>query len=90
MLADVAAYRGAAPGRWPSAGISPPLRPTRARFSPRARSSPSRTIGLLPAVAAVIAMLIFIKYPLNDEFTQIRDETEARKLTAIKVAPGEA
>ena len=38
------------------------------------------TIGLLPAVAALIAMLIFIKYPLNDEkFKQIRDETEARK-----------
>jgi glucuronide carrier protein len=42
------------------------------------------TIGLLPA-AALIAMLIFIKYPLNDQrFQQIRDETEARKLTAIQ------
>ncbi len=30
-------------------------------------------------------MLIFIKYPLNDEkFRQIRDETEARKLAAIE------
>jgi Na+/melibiose symporter-like transporter len=29
-------------------------------------------------------MLIFIKYPLNDEkFKQIRDETEARKRAAI-------
>ena len=29
-------------------------------------------------------MLIFIKYPLNDErFSEIRDETEARKLAAI-------
>jgi glucuronide carrier protein len=43
------------------------------------------TIGLLPALAALIAMLIFIKYPLNDKrFAQIRDETEARKLAAIK------
>jgi glucuronide carrier protein len=42
------------------------------------------TIGLLPAIAALIAMLIFIKYPLNDKrFQQIRDETEARKLAAI-------
>jgi Na+/melibiose symporter-like transporter len=39
----------------------------------------------LPAAAALIAMLIFIKYPLNDErFKQIRNETEARKLAAIK------
>jgi hypothetical protein len=30
-------------------------------------------------------MLIFIKYPLNDErFKQIRNETEARKLAAIE------
>ena len=43
------------------------------------------TIGLLPALAALIAMLIIIKYPLNDEkFKQIRDETEARKLAAIE------
>ncbi len=43
------------------------------------------TIGLLPALAALIAMLIFIKYPLNDtRFKQIRDETEARKLAAIE------
>jgi glucuronide carrier protein len=42
------------------------------------------TIGLLPAAAALIAMLIFIRYPLNDErFKQIRDETEARKLAAL-------
>ncbi len=39
------------------------------------------TIGLLPAVAALIAMLIFAKYPLNDRrFAEIRDESEARKL----------
>jgi hypothetical protein len=43
------------------------------------------TIGLLPAIAALLAMLIFIKYPLNDKmFRQIRDETEARKLAAIE------
>jgi Na+/melibiose symporter-like transporter len=30
-------------------------------------------------------MLMFIKYPLNDEkFKQIRDETEARRLAAIE------
>jgi glucuronide carrier protein len=38
------------------------------------------TMGLIPAAAALIAMLVFIKYPLNDAlFRQIRDETEARK-----------
>ena len=43
------------------------------------------TIGLLPAIAAVIAMLIFIKYPLNDKrFAEIRNETEARKLAALE------
>ena len=40
--------------------------------------------GLLPALAALIAMLTFINYPLDDEkFKQIRDETEARKMVAI-------
>jgi Na+/melibiose symporter-like transporter len=39
----------------------------------------------VPALAALIAMLIFIKYPLTDRvFQEIRDETEARKLAAIK------
>jgi hypothetical protein len=43
------------------------------------------TICLVPALAALIAMLIFIKYPLTDRvFQEIRDETEARKLAAIK------
>ena len=38
------------------------------------------TIGLLPAICAVIAMLIFWKYPLTDKlFRQIRDENEAKK-----------
>lgn len=38
------------------------------------------TIGLLPAICAAIAMLIFWKYPLTDKlFRQIRDENERRK-----------
>ncbi|WP_051265366.1 glycoside-pentoside-hexuronide (GPH):cation symporter [Nakamurella lactea] len=38
------------------------------------------TMGLVPAVCAIIAMLIFVKYPLTDDaYKQIRDETEARK-----------
>jgi glucuronide carrier protein len=42
------------------------------------------TIGLLPAVCALIAMLIFIKYPLTDaRFKEIRNETEARKLDLL-------
>jgi len=37
-------------------------------------------MGLIPAIAAAIAMLIFWKYPLSDQrFREIRDETEARK-----------
>lgn len=39
------------------------------------------TIGLLPAICAAIAMLIFWKYPLTDKlFRSIRDENESRKL----------
>ena len=39
------------------------------------------TIGLLPAMVAIIAMLIFWKYPLTDKlFREIRDENEARKI----------
>ena len=38
------------------------------------------TIGLLPALAAAVAMLIFWKYPLTDQrFREIRNETELRK-----------
>jgi glucuronide carrier protein len=41
------------------------------------------TIGLLPAICAAIAMLIFWKYPLTDKlFRSIRDENEARKIVA--------
>jgi glucuronide carrier protein len=40
-------------------------------------------IGLVPAAVAVIAMLVFWKYPLNDAlFRKIRNETEARKAAA--------
>ena len=75
-----------APGPWPSAATSPPAQPTPARSSPTsAIIAIKATIGLVPALAALIAMLIFIKYPLNDKrFQQIRDETEARKLAAIE------
>lgn len=39
------------------------------------------TIGILPAICAAIAMLIFWKYPLTDKlFGSIRDENEARKI----------
>jgi glucuronide carrier protein len=42
-------------------------------------------MGLLPAAAAIIAMLIFIRYPLSDDkFREIRDETEARKAVALE------
>jgi glucuronide carrier protein len=62
-----------------TAGNPSPIQPDSAIFAIKA------TIGLLPAAAAIIAMLIFVKYPLNDErFKQIRDETEARKLAAIE------
>ena len=38
------------------------------------------SMGLIPALAAIIAMLIFWKYPLTDSrFREIRNETEARK-----------
>lgn len=39
------------------------------------------TIGLFPAIMALVAMLVFWKYPLTDKlFRQVRDENEARKL----------
>jgi len=38
------------------------------------------TMGLIPALAALIAMIIFWKYPLTDQrFKEIRNETELRK-----------
>jgi glucuronide carrier protein len=42
-------------------------------------------MGLLPAAVALIAMIIFIKYPLTDvKFRDIRDETEARKAARLE------
>jgi glucuronide carrier protein len=60
-------------------GVPNPVQPDSAVLAIRA------TVGLLPAVVAAIAMIIFIKYPLTDEkFRQIRDETEARKSVALE------
>lgn len=40
-------------------------------------------MGLLPAASALIAMVIFHRYPLSDDrFREIRDESEARKAAA--------
>jgi glucuronide carrier protein len=45
------------------------------------------TIGLLPALCAIVAMLIFWKYPLTDSlFDTIRNENEARKIARDVVA----
>jgi len=36
--------------------------------------------GLVPAAAALVAMIVFITYPLTDQrFREVRDETETRK-----------
>jgi glucuronide carrier protein len=57
-----------------STAVPDPIQPDSAIWSIRF------TIGLLPAIVAAIAILIFWKYPLSDErFKQIRDETELRK-----------
>lgn len=46
------------------------------------------TMGLLPAVTAALAMLVFSRYPLSDaRFREIRDETEARKARAQEGTP---
>ncbi len=64
-----------------SATVPNPVQPDSAILAIKA------TIGLLPAVAALIAMIIFARYPLNDErFKQIRNETEARKLAELTAA----
>jgi glucuronide carrier protein len=56
-----------------------PVQPESAIFAIKA------VMGLLPAAAALIAMIIFIRYPLTDDkFRQIRDETEARKATELE------
>lgn len=47
-------------------------------------------VGLVPAAAAIIAMIVFHLYPLTDErFRQIRDETEARKANLDHAVLGE-
>ena len=46
------------------------------------------TIGLIPAIAAFIAMLIFWKYPLTDQrFREIRNETEAASASRATSSP---
>ncbi|HET9871832.1 MAG TPA: glycoside-pentoside-hexuronide (GPH):cation symporter [Propionibacteriaceae bacterium] len=61
-----------------SASVPSPVQPDSAIFAIKA------TMGLVPALAALLAMIIFIKYPLNDNrFRQIRDETESRKAAAL-------
>ena len=57
-----------------TAAVPDPIQPDSAIWSIRF------TIGLLPAIVAAIAIVIFWKYPLTDErFKEIRDETELRK-----------
>lgn len=51
-----------------------PVQPDSAIFAIKA------TMGLIPAIAALVAMIVFWKYPLSDDrFREIRNETEARK-----------
>jgi glucuronide carrier protein len=46
--------------------------------------------GLVPAAAAIIAMIVFYVYPLTDQrFRQIRDESEARKSNLEHAVLGE-
>ena len=57
-----------------TASVPNPIQPESAVTAIRA------TMGLIPAVAALIAMVIFWKYPLTDQrFREIRNETELRK-----------
>ena len=59
--------------------IPNPVQPDSAIFAIKA------VMGLLPAGVAIIAMIIFIRYPLTDDkFRQIRDETEARKAAELE------
>jgi len=68
---------GGARGGWLPGGhqaVPNPVQPESAILAIKA------TMGLIPAIAAAIAMLIFWRYPLSDQrFREIRDETEARK-----------
>jgi glucuronide carrier protein len=46
--------------------------------------------GLVPATAAVLAMIVFITYPLTDQrFREVRDESEARKRALEHAVLGE-
>ncbi|WP_404380000.1 glycoside-pentoside-hexuronide (GPH):cation symporter [Knoellia locipacati] len=57
-----------------TADVPNPIQPESAVTAIRA------TMGLIPALAALIAMVIFWKYPLTDaRFREIRNETELRK-----------
>jgi glucuronide carrier protein len=57
-----------------TASVPNPVQPESAVMAIRA------TMGLIPALAAVIAMIIFWNYPLTDQrFREIRNETELRK-----------
>lgn len=48
-------------------------------------------IGLVPAGCAVLAMIVFIKYPLNDTlFRQIRNEVEVRKRRGLVSATSDS
>jgi glucuronide carrier protein len=48
------------------------------------------SIGLVPAVAAVLAMLVFIRYPLNEtRYGAMVAETDARKAALLEAAPVE-
>ena len=48
--------------------------------NPNAMLAIAAAIGLVPAVVAIVAMLIFWKYPLTDAvFETIRNETESKK-----------
>jgi glucuronide carrier protein len=57
-----------------TATVPNPVQPESAVMAIRA------TMGLIPAVAALVAMAIFWRYPLTDQrFREIRNETELRK-----------
>jgi len=66
-----------------TAALPDPTQPDSAIFAIKA------TIGLVPAAAALIAMIIFARYPLTDaRFKEIRDETEARKRNLVLTEAG--
>ena len=67
-------------GPWPSAATSRRLPRSPTPSSRRPQSRPSRWSRPRPAAAALLAMIVFITYPLTDQrFREVRDETELRK-----------